>query len=344
MIVARQQAGNAAPRPRRIVQPRPDIESVDVAVSARLHLGFVDLHGGLGRRFGSIGIALEAPATRLSASRSDGASVHGPDAARAADHVERLVKRHGLEGRFEIGIEAAIPAHVGLGSGTQMSLAVGAAVSEFHGLHLTARDIAGFLDRGARSSIGIATFEQGGFIVDGGRGEADAPPPVISRMPVPEDWRFLLIFDQGQAGLHGEAEIEAFRRLPLFPAEQSAHLCRVMLMSALPALAEREFARFSAAVAEVQGMIGDHFAPVQGGRYMSRSVSEVLSWLDAQGIAGIGQSSWGPTGFAIIESAAAAATVLEQARRKWPAETGLAFMVTRARNSGARVSATARPR
>ncbi|MGH6945016.1 MAG: beta-ribofuranosylaminobenzene 5'-phosphate synthase family protein, partial [Geminicoccaceae bacterium] len=41
--------------------------AVTVCAPARLHLGFLDLHGGLGRRFGSIGLTLEDIATRLRA-------------------------------------------------------------------------------------------------------------------------------------------------------------------------------------------------------------------------------------------------------------------------------------
>jgi predicted sugar kinase len=35
--------------------------TVSVTVPARLHLGFLDLDGGLGRRFGSLGMALDGP-------------------------------------------------------------------------------------------------------------------------------------------------------------------------------------------------------------------------------------------------------------------------------------------
>ena len=45
---------------------------VTVAVAARLHLGFLDLNGGLGRRFGSLGLALDAPETVLELSRAAG--------------------------------------------------------------------------------------------------------------------------------------------------------------------------------------------------------------------------------------------------------------------------------
>ena len=36
---------------------------------------------------------------------------------------------------------------------------------------------------GARSGIGVGVFELGGFVVDGGRGSLDAPPPVQRYKP-----------------------------------------------------------------------------------------------------------------------------------------------------------------
>jgi predicted sugar kinase len=66
----------------------------------------------------------------------------------------------------------------------------------------------------------------------------------------------------------------------------------------------------------------------------------VLSWLEAENIGGIGQSSWGPTGFGLIGSEAEAAALLAAARRRWPAESGLAFAVSRGRNRGADIEVT----
>ncbi len=37
--------------------------AVRVIAPARLHLGFLDLNGGLGRLFGSIGLAIDTPRT-----------------------------------------------------------------------------------------------------------------------------------------------------------------------------------------------------------------------------------------------------------------------------------------
>ena len=43
----------------------PDSDRVTVSVPARLHLGFLDLNGGLGRRFGGIGLAINQLGTRI---------------------------------------------------------------------------------------------------------------------------------------------------------------------------------------------------------------------------------------------------------------------------------------
>jgi beta-RFAP synthase len=317
---------------------RPGPTSVEVAVPARLHLGFLDLEGGLGRRFGSIGLALDGIETRLVATSAAAITATGPCSERALAFALKIAEALGIAGGAGITILEAIPEHAGLGSGTQLGLAAGTAIARLHRHETTARAIAMMLGRGERSGIGIGAFEQGGVLVDGGRRtDADGEPaPIVSRMEFPELWRVLLIFDEAATGLHGEAEIDAFRSLPRFPPERAAHLCRLVLMAVLPALAERNLAAFGAGVAEIQNTVGDYFAPVQGGRYASPRVAEVLAWLKAQGVLGLGQSSWGPTGFAFVEAADADA-LLAAARRKWAGDDRLRFMICRGRNQGGRV-------
>src|SRR5678809_1634836 len=73
---------------------RMAIDRVNVIVPARLHLGFADLHGGLGRRYGSLGISLDTPQTRISLRRSAALSVNGPSAARARRCLEAVSYTH----------------------------------------------------------------------------------------------------------------------------------------------------------------------------------------------------------------------------------------------------------
>jgi beta-RFAP synthase len=310
-------------------------EWCSVEAPARLHLGFLDLHGGLGRRFGSIGLTLGGLTTRLCAARSAQLTVRGEQRERALYCVRALMQECGVTDGIDLHVEKAIPQHIGLGSGTQLGLAVGVALSRLFDLELTPRDVAGILERGARSGIGIGAFEAGGFIVDGGRGRDDAPPPIVSRLEFPQSWRVLLVFDQRLRGLHGASETEAFHKLPPFPESCASHCCHLLLMQALPALAQADIATFGAAVSELQRIVGDYFAPVQGGRFTSPSVSRVLALLEAEGVACVGQSSWGPTGFAIFESEQHAGASMRLVQERFRDEAGLEFRLVSGRNYGA---------
>ncbi len=317
---------------------RPDQRPwIVVEAPARLHLGFVDLDGGLGRRFGSLGLTLDGLATRLRLQASSRTTAQGPQAERAAANLARLREALHAGGDATLIVDEAIPAHAGLGSGTQMALAVGTAASEAWGLGLSPREIAHILDRGARSGIGIGAFELGGFLLDGGRGESDAPPPLISRIPFPGHWRVVLVFDRAARGLHGASEVAAFRDLPPFAPQQAAHLARLVLMQILPALAEADLEPFGRGLSELQRAIGDHFAPAQGGRFTSPRVAAALTVLEARGACCIGQSSWGPTGFAIVDTAERAVEHARELRQRFPDTAQLEFRVVAAGNRGARI-------
>ncbi|WP_448187986.1 beta-ribofuranosylaminobenzene 5'-phosphate synthase family protein [Azospirillum sp. sgz301742] len=313
---------------------------VRVTAPARLHLGFVDMNGCLGRRFGSLGLTLDGIATTIRARPADRLRAVGPSAERALRAAQALCGRFGWPECAELTVEEAIPEHVGLGSGTQLGLAVGTALGHLYGHPLPVRTLAAELERGARSGIGIGAFENGGVILDGGRGPGEAPPPIVARLPFPEHWRVLLILHRDGQGLHGGAEAQAFQALPPFPAERAGHLCRLMVMAALPALAEADAEIFGRAVGELQRTVGDHFAPVQGGRFTSPQVADALAWLEAEGIPGVGQSSWGPTGFAIIGDAERATALQITAKRRWKG-TALEFQLCRGRNDGAVVETAA---
>lgn len=317
-------------------------ERVSVSVPARLHFGFVDLNGDLGRRFGSLGVALEAPLTRVTLSGAPALRVSGHEQDRARKYLASVIQHYHLDDRLSLTVESSIPPHVGLGSGTQLALSIGMAASTYFGLNLDAWDIARLLDRGARSSVGIATFTHGGVVLDGGRGPGEEAPPVLARFDFPEAWRILLIFHQDVTGLHGEAERETFSRLPRFPADQAGHLCRLMLMTALPALAEADIAGFGGAVSEMQRIMGDYFAPAQGARFLSPLVTEALAWLEANGASGVGQSSWGPTGFALVGSAAEAERLLAGLRSRWAENAGLSFTISHGRNRGGEIERTSK--
>lgn len=311
-------------------------QTVTVIAPARLHMGFIDLSGALGRHFGSIGLALNEINTRLTITAADSLQVSGPSAERALKCTRQFCQLLGVSDSLNITIDNAIPEHIGLGSGTQMALAVGAALNAFYGLGLSVREIAQLSDRGARSGIGIGIFEKGGLVVDGGRGPDTKTPPMIVQMAVPDDWRFILVFDQRGQGLHGEQEVSAFQQLPPFPQAQAERLCYLLLMQGLPALAERDLDKFGEVITSLQQAVGEHFAPVQGGVFTSPDVAAAMASLTTQGAVAIGQTSWGPTGFCAVATPQRAAELLAQLERQFAASP-LSFLVTSARNQTAEI-------
>lgn len=311
--------------------------AVRVVAPARLHLGFLDLNGGLGRMFGSIGLAVDNPRTELILKRSQTFKGEGPDHARALATLLRLAEAYGLPGAYEVKVASAIPPHAGLGSGTQLALAAGAALMTLEGIEHAPSQLGEIVNRGARSAIGMAAFEQGGFIVDGGRGKLDRAPPILVRTDFPTAWRALLVMDSSTAGVHGEAETTAFAALPPLPAEAAAHVCRLVLMQLVPGLMESDIGVFGDALTEIQKVVGNHFASAQGGSpWTSPAVGRVVEAMRAAGAYGIGQSSWGPTGFAFAPSQEIARRLydssIEVARRE-----GLEILIAEGRNRGASV-------
>jgi beta-ribofuranosylaminobenzene 5'-phosphate synthase len=313
--------------------------SVTVTAPARLHLGFLDLNGSLGRRFGSIGLSISSPCTTLNVGFAPRTEVSGPDSDRVRAHLATLQHWLGLAGHHRVTVEEAIPAHAGLGSGTQLALALAAALRRLHDLPRDARSDALKLRRGARSGVGVALFDGGGVVVDGGHGAATEIAPIVSSVPFPDRWRILVVLDPASQGLHGAGEREAFAALPAFSDAAAAQLCRLVLMQALPALVECDLAAFGAAVTAMQHILGDHFAPMQGGDWFtSHAVGACLRMLERAGAHAIGQSSWGPTGFAFAASVEEATRLAALARQD-PAGKALDIRVCTGLNHGANITA-----
>ncbi len=333
--------------------PVPDLPltrpgSLRLHAPGRLHLGFLDPSGTLGRPFGSLGLVIEGFETVVEVRAAAVDAVLGVTAAsqaetgRARAHLERLRQHTGCHDALELRLLQVLPAHAGFGSGTQLALAVGRAFAQWHDLSVDNATLAGWLGRGRRSGVGIAGFDQGGLLLDGGPCADGRPAPLLSRLPLPEAWRVLVVQDTRQQGLSGERESQAIVALPPLPQSLSAEICHQVLMRVLPGAACADFAAFAGGVTRVQQLLGGHFAPAQGGSaYTSPAVGQLVEWI-AQACggpegAGVGQSSWGPTAFVILPSAGAAEAAVQAARAAGLVRPGISLTIVRARNHGAHI-------
>ncbi len=260
------------------------------------------------RHFGGVGLMIDQPGVQVMVRRAAAWSASGPSAKRALAFGKRFVASLPEDQRracFEIIVEHCAPEHVGLGTGTQLAMAVARALAlaTDHADRSTA-DLACRVGRGLRSSLGIHGFEQGGLLVEGGKTAESAIAPLVARQPFPDDWQVLLILTRGQQGTHGAEEREAFAQLAQRKRDlrRTETLCRLTLLGLLPALAERDLPAFGEALYEFNRRAGEWFHPWQGGLYADALTEARIAALRRNGIRGVGQSSWGPTVFAVERS------------------------------------------
>lgn len=335
----------------------PARSGVRVAAPGRLHLGFLDPDASLGRRWGSLGLCVEgfetvvelrcAEAARFSAA----AGVPLAELDRAAEHLAQL-RQHwpAAATPLHLHLARALPAHAGFGSGTQLALTIGRAFARLFALppaETATVQLAQVLGRGMRSGIGIAAFDQGGLLLDGGPAPHDSSgqrniAPLLARLALPAGWRIVLALDPTAQGLSGSAERHALQTLPPFGQAGAADMCHQTLMRVLPGAASNDFALFAQGLNHLQALLGAHFAPAQAdGAYTSPAVGQLMRWLGEHRQAAVGQSSWGPTGFAFFACEADAVAACDAARAAGQLDPRLALHVVAARNDGAHITALA---
>ncbi len=252
----------------------PALRSVTVTAGARLHFGLCTLDP----EWGGAGVTVEEPATRVAVSVTNGAAefLAPPDersrlqAAAAAVALDRPVRAELL---------SAPPAHAGLGSGTQIALATATATARLFGQpDPLAGPLFESLGRANRSRLGAAGFRSGGLLLDPTGKLAEAKGTGVRSVPLPPEWRWMIVVPHRGGGITGAEEASALKRLPDMTRPFSGGLRRMILQS-LPLAAglgekpasARLFARI---LGDYGARVGRHFAPLQGGVFASPAVRE----------------------------------------------------------------------
>lgn len=277
---------------------------VYVKTPARLHLGLVDLNGDLGRIFGGLGVGINHPNVILEAQKSQTLTVSGENAELTQKLAVKFLQAYGIKEKVAVDVKQVIPEHVGLGSGTQLSLAVATSLSRLFDVKGSIQEFALVMGRTIQSGVGTAVFEKGGLVVDGGKNTGDPSKkviPLILRQPFPDDWRFVVAIPNAKKGFANEAEASAFKQLPPMAPSEVGKICRLIMMKLLPAILEKDIKNFGEALTEIQQIVGDSFAEAQGGRFASSPASQCIEFMLENGVYGSGQSSWGPTVYGVAK-------------------------------------------
>ncbi len=308
-----------------------------IKTPSRIHITLIDLNGSIGRIDGGVGLALEEPNVEIKARESDAIEIggRGYNLDRFRLVAEKMSQRFG--GGIRIEVVSDYKPHVGLGSGTQISLAVGRAFSELHALHLSTREIAELTGRGGTSGIGVAAFDYGGFIVDGGHSRREKkdflpssaskakPAPLIARHDFP-DWKVVIAVPE-LTGFYGRREVDLFQEVCPIPLEEVRELSHLILMKLLPGIVESDFDAVAASIRRIQ-QIGFKRAEVDQYGDLIRNCLNLAECA--------GMSSTGPTVYAFADTDA---RTVARDFSSYFAERGFEceVVVTRARNRGAEV-------
>lgn len=327
-----------------------DERRVIVETPSRIHLGLIDMHGGIGRVDGGIGISLEEPGILLEVSQSRESVARGGD-ERARETAEKAAARvlAGIRapGGVEITLRRVYPSHVGLGSGSQIALAVARGICEVFGRSLPVKELARLAGRGGTSGIGTAAFEHGGFIVDGGHAfgsgaektgfrpssasDGVRPAPVIARHDFPADWRIVLATPRLPAGASGGREVEIFQNACPVPLEEVRETCHEVLMRMLPGVVDHDLDLFGRAVNRIQDL---GFKRVEIA-LQPAVIPLLIDEMRRAGAACAGMSSFGPTVYAVTDGGAPG--ILRAAVDFMEEHGGGEAWVSAPRNTGARV-------
>jgi beta-RFAP synthase len=310
---------------------------VQVKTPARLHLGLIDMNGDLGRMFGGLGVGIDHPNIIVEAQNAENFSVTGQETEIATILAKRFFSAYKVQPKVHINVVQTIPAHIGLGSGTQFSLAIATALASLLEVEATIPELAVAMGRARRTAVGTSIFERGGFVVDGGKNlNTTKCPPLIYRQPFPREWRFIVAVPNLKEGLSNSEENHAFDRLTKMPAEDAGQICRLIMLKLLPALAEHDIESFGSSLTKIQIITGNHFAQAQGGTYASPAAAECVEFLKKVGTYGVGQSSWGPALYGVVKQEEAKA-VLSKVKAYLREGMGGQAFIAKANNKGATI-------
>ena len=289
-----------------------------------------------GRSFGGMGLTIEGQGVVLEATEAAEFSWSGLFGNRVEEFVCRYLEsasRSGLEPVQPAHIEvvSAPPSHCGLGSGTQLALAIAWALAYFSGHSQGVSLLAGHMRRALRSSLGCQGFAMGGLLLDPGQqsaGSGMAEPE--KRVEFPKEWPILVVIAENCGSWFGNRETVAFKALHS-PESVSVAMERLAVNDILPAVRNRDFASLGDPVHEFNRLAGEAFSSVQGGAYSSPAIAEIVESLRVWGIRGVGQSSWGPCVFGLLADSDEAIWVKKRLQFSFPGRV----WISRARKIGA---------
>lgn len=294
---------------------------IRITTPCRIHLSLIDENGYTGRVDGGIGLMLDRPNVVFEATnhaeefKIEAHKYYRESIEVINEQASKIFKAYNINNKnFHFNLKRYYPSHVGLGSKTQLSLAIAIAITKLKNKSVAIQELTKLVQRGGTSGIGWRGFEKGGFIIDAGHNfgkgkekesflpssaslTAD-PALTIMRYPIPEHWRFVLVIPNVKKGAYGDEEISIFQSHAPIPKEEVNEVSHQILMKVIPGIINEDLECFGEGLKRIQG-IGFKKIEIS---LQHEIVKKVLSLFEEYGVKAFGMSSFGPSIIGVVES------------------------------------------
>ena len=136
----------------------------------------------------------------------------------------------------------------------------------------------------------------------------------MARIPFPSSWRCIVAVPDSAPSISGTTEEALLAQLPAPPERDVERVAHRVLMALLPSLADADLATFGAALSAIQAITGRWFAAVQGGPFAPGPTEELVHRMTEWGAFGVGQSSWGPAVYGIVDGESSGLQLADRVR------------------------------
>lgn len=262
--------------------------------------------------------------------------------------VERCLKYLEKSNKFEdvfVEIHSLFKRHIGLGSGTQISMSIVEAFNLEFSIELTLNEKALLAGSGGTSGVGVYCFENGGYVLDSGRlfpqekcsiGPSEAfcfekLPPLISRLELP-NWNICFLIPKTKSFIEGEKEQDLFNAFTPINQNETGEICKWILKGIMPAILEKNFKSFCYSIEQIM-KIGFRAKEIH---YYGDFLSDRINALKQTGLNGVGMTSFGPTLFGFFDDYSTQTFILNYLNTLFPTDT---VIFTTTRNVGANINA-----
>ncbi|OJF70633.1 hypothetical protein BK026_18685 [Alteromonas sp. V450] len=289
------------------------MQNLKINIPSRVHLNLIAMHECDFRRNGGLGFSVDTGLV-LYAEKIERIKIDStlPELKPLAMRLEKQLLNIKNELKLNLGIHITLanelPPHIGLGSGTSITLAAIEALLLINEYDYSVRELQKLSGRGGTSGVGIHSYFCGGFVYDLGvkaNSEAHLPsshtvPNEIPSLLFRNDYPFgniIYLYPKHEHKNHGVEEYNFFLDSTPITDIEAYKACYSSIFEVTASLVDGDQQSFFRAIEKIKETKWKTLEVEHSGTISLR----ILSELEHLNIAGFGMSSMGPGIFILSE-------------------------------------------